>query len=1222
MSLVMSLFAFGADTDAAFEKEINAFPESYKVYLRTLHEKYPDWSFVPMMTGLDWEDVINGEYGTKSLVAAGSVVSDIFKSRASGHYNKSEGYYIQMDGGFVTANKLAVSYFMDPRNFLTEDNIFQFELLSFDERHTVEAIETVLKGSFMENTVIKYYDKNGKQNTMDVTYSEAIYNAGVKYNINPCYLASKILNEVGSKGSASVSGKHSTYPGVYNFYNIGATDGTGAIARGLQWANTSGNYGRPWTDPVKSINGGAEFLASSYIKNGQFTGYLQRFNVNPDSYYSLYTHQYMTNLTGALSQGYSTYKSYAQSGTLNNSFVFSIPVFENMPEGDGEKAYVSDSINQKGKINQTSCYVRTGPSTNNAKLYDKFNLEVLLNKTITLTILEKVETDAEYYSSILTYPYWYKVSFTYNSQKLTGYVPAGFVDITTQIVTPKGQYDLTFLKSSGDIELSMLSEDESILTVKDKDTVEFKANGKTTLVIYDSLGKLDKVYFNVTSSPSISPVSDISVTTGKTNAKIEFIKNSDAKTNLILSYYNGDYISDVSTDNASYNFKNLKPAGIYTVNLRAQGSNAYTVNKKISFAIQPEKVTSLKYTVDSNGKTILSWNPVECTGYAVYSYDTETKKHTRMATVKDGKTSYTVPEEFEQYGIYCVRPYIAFDGKNTYGDNSDKLTTKIVPSTPGNFAVSSITESGYKLSWSKADKATGYSLYSVSGTKETLIKNLTETSYTVSALNPGDIKTYVVKAYNDEGAEKVYSEPTELLTAITKPKKVTGLKRSSLLFDGVTLSWNKAEGASSYNVYWESETDKKALLVSTDSISYVVTGLKQNTQYNFYVEAAASENDVSTVAAQTKINLTTYLSPTESFYIKSSGVTDAVLAWKENAEAKSYQIYKYNSSKKEYELYKNATGNSLKITSLYPGEENRFKIRCVTPKSDGSNNYSKFSAALKVKTQVPKFESTFKASSVGETSFTLSWNADSTAYGYNIYRYNGSWEKIAGTKNTSFKVSGIPQSDLSFYSVSALYKISGKSFESEKSDSFTVATKPKAVSSLKATAGPNTVDLSWKEVENASYYRVYLYDSEKNKYIAQLDTDKTTASLSGLGYNKAGKVRIRTYTVSDCGTVYSGLTQVDFTTLPKNIANVKLSKATTNSQTIYWSNSTGATHYYVYRYNGSSYKRIAIVEGRSYTVKNLKSKTNYYYKIRPVVMENGKTILYGNPTKAYKFKTK
>lgn len=93
-----------------------------------------------------------------------------------------------------------------------------------------------------------------------------------------------------------------------------------------------GNYGRPWTDPNKAIYNGAKYIANGYLTY-QFTMYLQKYNVNSQSG-SLYRHEYMTNVSGAASEGYHLYSGYAKAGLLNNAHTFYIPVFNNMPNDD------------------------------------------------------------------------------------------------------------------------------------------------------------------------------------------------------------------------------------------------------------------------------------------------------------------------------------------------------------------------------------------------------------------------------------------------------------------------------------------------------------------------------------------------------------------------------------------------------------------------------------------------------------------------------------------------------------------------------------------------------------------------------------------------------------------------------------------------------------------------------------------------------------------------
>lgn len=91
-------------------------------------------------------------------------------------------------------------------------------------------------------------------------------------------------------------------------------------------------YERPWNSPEKAIRGGALFISSGYIAKGQYTSYLKKFNVNPESYYPQFNHEYMYNLRAPSSEAVSTYNSLKANGKLDEAYDFVIPYFENMPD--------------------------------------------------------------------------------------------------------------------------------------------------------------------------------------------------------------------------------------------------------------------------------------------------------------------------------------------------------------------------------------------------------------------------------------------------------------------------------------------------------------------------------------------------------------------------------------------------------------------------------------------------------------------------------------------------------------------------------------------------------------------------------------------------------------------------------------------------------------------------------------------------------------------------
>ncbi|MCR5006574.1 MAG: Ig-like domain-containing protein, partial [Clostridiales bacterium] len=478
-----------------YEEYLEQFPSSYQEKLEALHDQHPDWIFIPQNTGVDWDDAVAAEASNNRSTVSGA--STLVLSNASGDYNTSTGSYIAKDGStWFSANAPLVGYFMDPRNFLDEKYIWQFESLSYNAGQTQKTVEQILAGTFMNKTSmpkITYYDTNGKKVTVDMTYAELIWKAGKQADTSPLFLASKIRQEVGAQGSNAVTGQStSTYNGVslagyYNFYNIGASDGGNAIAKGLAWAAgypdsngkpTVKTFQRPWTSPVLSIYGGAQYIAERYIAVGQDTSYLMRFNVMSDS--NRYGHQYMTNIGGAASEASSTYTSYKNMDMLDLQFVFYIPVYNNMPSRSETPAF-SDAT---GKATMTeAATLRKSPSSSGASIRT-------VPKDTTVTIVSGT-FDTTNGSTITTrekYPYWFKIKATISGTDYEGYVCAEYVKPTSGVNIKKGTAVKLPLKKSMKQKVFYQSSDPAIATVDGVGNVKGVKNGTCTIYAYTEMG--------------------------------------------------------------------------------------------------------------------------------------------------------------------------------------------------------------------------------------------------------------------------------------------------------------------------------------------------------------------------------------------------------------------------------------------------------------------------------------------------------------------------------------------------------------------------------------------------------------------------------------------------------------------------------------------------------------------------------------------------------------
>ena len=294
----------------AIPEDILQFPESYREPLIALKQTHPNWIFVPMATGLDWTTAITAELqGAKSLVHKS--LPDCTKEDV---YDQGDWYY---------ASREVLERYMDPRNGLTEDAIFQFEQLTYNASyHTQEALSAFLEKTFMNSSRFA----PGTEMHFDLI----IYAIGKwdQVNVSPFHLAARIYQEQGQGTSPLISGTYPGYEGYYNYFNIGASGTTRQqiIENGLKYAKNRG-----WSSAYYSIEGGAKFLSGNYISKGQDTLYLQKYNVNPNSSYKIYSHQYMQNISAPTTEARSIRNLYDSAGALNSPFVFKIPLYDNMP---------------------------------------------------------------------------------------------------------------------------------------------------------------------------------------------------------------------------------------------------------------------------------------------------------------------------------------------------------------------------------------------------------------------------------------------------------------------------------------------------------------------------------------------------------------------------------------------------------------------------------------------------------------------------------------------------------------------------------------------------------------------------------------------------------------------------------------------------------------------------------------------------------------------------
>lgn len=312
----------------------------FKEKLDTLKANHPNWKFIIMETGLDFEQVIKAQYtghlGTPKNLIQGKTGEWICSICGDRVYDT---------GNWKCASEQAIRYYMDTRNWLV-DSPYLFQFLATDYLETTDdKVYGSLNGTFL------YSREN----------ASIINRVCREKNANPYYIIARLLQEQGNAGGATSKMVDTDGTVYYNLFNIGASGNSqqevynNALAR----AKREG-----WTSIEKCLSDGITFLFSAYINNKQNSIYLNKFDV--ESYGGLYIRQYMQNIEAPKSEGTSMYNKMKSAGLLNENLTFIIPVYENMSSlssSSPDSSIEAYPKNIRVKVGHSNVMIRSGRST-------------------------------------------------------------------------------------------------------------------------------------------------------------------------------------------------------------------------------------------------------------------------------------------------------------------------------------------------------------------------------------------------------------------------------------------------------------------------------------------------------------------------------------------------------------------------------------------------------------------------------------------------------------------------------------------------------------------------------------------------------------------------------------------------------------------------------------------------------------------------------------------
>lgn len=404
----------------------------------------------------------------------------------------------------------------------------------------------------------------------------------------------------------------------------------------------------------------------------------------------------------------------------------------------------------------------------------------------------------------------------------------------------------------------------------------------------------------------------------------------------------------------------------------------------VSGAYETLNLSKLESSYGTSEKVPLSWNKIGgADKYEVTLYD-ESKKP--IKTYSTDKTSYTLPSL--ESGSY----YVKVTAK------SSVASSWTLESAAVSFKIKDIAVTGIALNKTSLSTAVSgsYTLKAEVTPSNATNKELSWKSSDTSILtvdSKGNIKCLKPGRVTVKCTSKQNSKISASCTVTVYPSLITVTQNTKGTTNStITLTWNKSEGATAYEVYRYNIAKKKYDLIGTvTSLSYTDKNLKASSKYTYVVrptvktEVGVLRPSYKAVTAYTKADKITKILQT------GSDTGRIKFTWSKVPYATDYVVYKYVSDKKEWVKLGVTKGTSF-IDSDKAATKVYYKVISAV-KTTGGYLMSPASVTFSGYTGLAKPTVTVKTNA---SAVKLSWSAVSGATHYQVYRLEkGKYVKLA-----------------------------------------------------------------------------------------------------------------------------------------------------------------------------------------------------------------------------------
>ena len=405
----------------------------------------------------------------------------------------------------------------------------------------------------------------------------------------------------------------------------------------------------------------------------------------------------------------------------------------------------------------------------------------------------------------------------------------------------------------------------------------------------------------------------------------------------------GTYTKYSTTTGTAYtNSSYLTSGATYYYKVRALDANGnagpYSAVVSVTCRLKLTAPTVTGST-DSQGRPTLKWNAVTgAAKYEVYRARSKDGDYIKYSTVTG--TSYTNTSYIENGNTYYYKVR-ALGSDGTAGPDSTPVSVTYKAPFGAPLVTGSKDSQGRPaLKWDKVTDAAKYEVYrarSKNGTYS-LMSTQSATGYTnTSYLANGTTYYYKVRALKANGTASAYSSVVTITYGTVPTPAAPAMRSAKADSAGITVSWDTAANAVTYNVYRTADAGSSWTQVasSVKGSSYKDTTVQKGVKYGYKVRGVAADGKTLGPMSSTGVTAKVTAASTTPDYVKlKSAKSDPgngiLLTWESAADAKTYNVYRKVDGTSGWTLLASSvSGTSYRDTSGKRGTTYVYTVRGV-----------------------------------------------------------------------------------------------------------------------------------------------------------------------------------------------------------------------------------------------------------------------------------------------------